>query len=107
MDLTWYTSIGGIVAATIVLVEILKRFLGNTPFIMKVPTWVYAVIIAVVLTEVAHAGFNTLPGDDLPLLMQAVMLAAVASGFREWVGNVNKPLSASAAARTARGENLP
>jgi len=104
MDFQWYGSVTGIVAATILLVEIMKRFLGNTAYLKVVPTWVYAVLISCGLTACAHIWWQVLPGDDLDLFTRAVMLAAVASGFREWFGNVNKPLSASSAARTQRGE---
>jgi hypothetical protein len=104
MNFDWYSSIAGIVAATIVLVEILKHFCGNLPWFGKVPTWLYAVGIAIALTMVAHMGLKTLAGNDLELLTQAVMLAAVASGFKEWISNGTKPLSASTAARTQRGE---
>jgi hypothetical protein len=104
MDFQWYTSVTGIVAATIVLVEIFKRFLGNVSYIQRVPTWLYAVTFSCILTACAHLWWQTLPGNDLDLFTRAIMLAAVASGFREWFGNVNKPLSASSAARSQRGE---
>lgn len=103
-DLNWYSSVTGIVVAVIVIVEILKRFLGNIPWFGKVPTWVYAVLLSIALTMICHLWLKTLPGSDLELLTQAVVMAAIASGFKEWLANVNKPMSASTAARTQRGE---
>jgi hypothetical protein len=38
------------------------------------------------------------------LFSQAIGSAAIASGIKEWAGNINKPLAASTAARTQRGE---
>jgi hypothetical protein len=104
MDFQWYGSVTGIVAATIVVVEILKRFFGNTAYMQRVPTWLYAIGISSALTACAHYWWQVLPGNDLDLFTQAIMLAAVASGFKEWFTNVNKPLSASTAARTQRGD---
>lgn len=102
MDFTWYTNIGGIVVATILLVEVLKRFCGNWAWFGTVPTWLYAVAVSVGLTALCHFVFQTLPGEHLPLFTQAVMMAAGASGFKEWISNANKPLSASSAARTQK-----
>jgi len=100
----WYGSVAGIVVATVLLVEILKRTLGNQPWFGRVPTWLYAIVVSAVLTATARYGLHTLAGDWLPLFNQAVLSAAVASGFKEWISNGTKPLSASTAARTQRGE---
>jgi hypothetical protein len=104
MSFDWYSSIAGIVALTIVLVEVVKRSLGSVAWLSQVPTWIYAVLISAGLTAVTHVWFGTLQGDDLALFSQAIGSAAIASGIKEWVGNINKPLSASTAARTQRGE---
>jgi hypothetical protein len=100
----WYSSIAGIVALTIILVEIAKRSLGGVPWLSHVPTWLYAVLISAGLTAITHVWLGTLHGTDLDLFSQAIGSAAIASGIKEWVGNINKPLSASTAARTQRGE---
>ena len=104
MDFNWYSSIAGIVALTIILVEVVKRSLGNVAWLSQVPTWLYAVLISAGLTAIAHIWLKTLPGTDIDLYSQAVGSAALASGIKEWVANINKPLSASTAARTQRGE---
>jgi hypothetical protein len=104
VDFNWYSSIVGIVTFTIVLVEIVKRSLGQIAWLSQVPTWLYAVLISAGLTAITHVWFGTLQGDDLALFSQAIGSAAIASGIKEWVSNVNKPLSASTAARTQRGE---
>jgi hypothetical protein len=100
----WYSSIAGIVALTIILVEIVKRSLGSVPWLSRVPTWLYAVVVSAGLTAITHIWFGTLQGNDLELFSQAIGSAAIASGIKEWVGNINKPLSASSAARTQRGD---
>jgi hypothetical protein len=100
----WYSSIAGIVALTIVLVEIVKRSLGSVAWLSQVPTWLYAVLISAGLTAVTHIWLGTLQGTDLDLFSQAIGSAAIASGIKEWLSNINKPLSASTAARTQRGE---
>ncbi|MEN6605900.1 MAG: hypothetical protein ABFD60_01555 [Bryobacteraceae bacterium] len=102
MDLTWYTNVVGIVAVTIFVIEVMKRLLGDVAFVKRFPTWLYAVLVAGILTEFAHAVLHTLQGDNMQLLTQSVMLAAGASGFKEWFSNANKPLSASSAAIAAR-----
>jgi hypothetical protein len=100
----YFTNIGGIVLVVIFVVELLKRFAGNLPWFGKVPIWVYAVTLAAVFTELSHAVFHLLEGQDVNLIFQAVAAAATASGFREWFGNWNKPMSASSTARQQRGE---
>jgi len=104
LDFNWYSSIAGIVALTIILVEVVKRSLGNVVWLSQVPTWLYAVLISAGLTAITHIWLGTLQGTDLDLFSQAVGSAAIASGIKEWVGNINKPLAASTAARTQRGD---
>jgi hypothetical protein len=96
MEFTWYTSIAGIVAATIFSVTVLKRALGNVPYANTVPTWLYAVAVSAVLTVLTNYTWHTLPGALGENLMQAVMLAGTASGFYEWLQAPTKPLAASA-----------
>ena len=100
----WYSSIAGVVALTIILVEVIKRSLGNIPWLSRIPTWAYAVVVSAALTATTHIWFGTLQGNDLELFSQAIGSAAIASGIKEWVSNINKPLAASTAARTQRGE---
>jgi hypothetical protein len=97
-----FATIGGIVAATIVLVEALKRGIGNLPYARAVPTWIYAVAIAAILTALARFLFDTLPGPFWPLMLQAITNAAAASGFYSWLTDTTKPLQMSEAAIQAR-----
>jgi hypothetical protein len=87
------TSIAGIVAITIVLVEILKRFFGWVqrrsgspvwPILGAAPTWVWAVGVSVLLTVLANRILHVLPGGFWALLVQAIGAAATAGGFVEW-----------------------
>lgn len=97
MDLmNWYTSVAGVVAATMLAVTILKRALGNVPYANTVPTWIYAVAVSGGLTYLTNAVWHTLPGTLWQNMMQAVGMAAAASGFYEWLQTPTKPLAASA-----------
>lgn len=103
MDFAWYTSIAGIIAATLIIVEILKRALGNVSVAMQVPTWVYAVTVAALLTYASKAsGLLTDEGNVFALLMQAVMLAASASGFWSWLRQPGDQIGNSEPAQRAR-----
>ncbi len=99
-----FTTIGGIVAFTLTLVEGLKRVLATSPRLGQLPTWLYAVGVSAVLTLLAHYGLGLLQGDIGSLLVQAIVGAALAGGFKGWWDNLTKPLSASTAARSSRGE---
>jgi hypothetical protein len=105
MDFTnWYTSVAGVVAATIVSVTILKRALGNVAYVNTVPTWMYAVLISGGLTALTNVVWHTLPGNLWQNMMQAVMMAGTASGFYEWLQTPTKPLAASAMSAGVRVE---
>ena len=108
MEFAWYTSVAGIVAATILIVQVIKRFAGNVSYIGAIPTWVIAAVVAGSLSAAANAWWHTLPGPVWEVVMQAVMLAAMASGFKEWLdpakANFTKPMWASDTAAKARGE---
>ncbi len=110
MDFTnWYTSVAGVVMATIFLVTVLKRLLGNVPYANTVPTWLYAVAVSATLTALTNYVWHTLPGDLWQNMMQAVFMAGSASGFYEWMQTPTKPLAASAisAGVTVEPRNAP
>ena len=110
MDITnWYTSVAGIVAATILLVGVLKRAFGNVAYVNTVPTWMYAVGISASMTALANYIWHTLPGNFWQNLMQAVMMAGSASGFYEWYNAPTKALASSAisAGVTVDAKNAP
>lgn len=92
----WYASVLGIVTVTGIGVSILKRAFGNLPYFNTVPTWVYSVIISAVLTFLTVNVWHTLPGELWQTMMQAVIMAATASGFYEWLNHTDKPLAESA-----------
>lgn len=83
----WYSSVTGVVAATILGVSILKRALANVNGLNGVPTWLYAVVMSAVLTFLTNRVWGTLPGELWQLMVQVVMMAAAASGFYEWLNN--------------------
>ncbi|HXD20131.1 MAG TPA: hypothetical protein VN654_24115 [Vicinamibacterales bacterium] len=97
MDFTaWYTSVTGVVVVTIFLVSVLKRAVGNVPYVNTVPTWLYAVAISAVLTAMTNYVWHTLPGNLWQNMTQAVMMAGSSSGFYEWLQTPTKPLAESA-----------
>jgi len=104
MDVTWYYStMAGIIATTLLGVEVLKRALGNVSVVMAVPTWIYSVILATGLTAVSKFyGLLQDEGNMLTLVLQAVMLAASASGFWTWLRQPNDQIGNSAPAQAAR-----
>lgn len=85
----YFGSIAGIVVATVTLVAILRKAFAQVPAFNKVPVWLYAVGAATGLTAVAVYGLKTMEGNFMDLALQTVILAASASGFREWVKDAN------------------
>ena len=108
MDLLTFSSLSGIVASTMVAVEIIKRLLGNVPRLRRLPTWIYAVLVSAGLTAAsAAAGWLTEPGPWYAVALKAVGLAATASGFWTWLREPGDQLQdsdrAMAAKRAAAG----
>jgi hypothetical protein len=103
MDLTnWYTSVVGVVGVTAIGVTILKRLLGNVPYVNTLPTWCYAVLVSAGLVTLTNLVWHTLPGELWQNMLQA-------SGFYEWYHNISKPLAAAAisAGVTVEAKNIP
>lgn len=88
-------SITGIIAATFVVMEVLKRIFSTNTYFGKVPAWCYSVVVAMALCFVANKVLNNsdgtpmLPGQLTPLLWRACLAAASASGFYSWIGNTS------------------
>lgn len=103
----WYSSVAGIVVATGIAVSILKRAFAKVAVLSQVPLWLYGVIISSALTYASNQLWHSLPGDLWQLLTQAVLMAATATGFYEWLNadpagvgpSIVKPLSDSAASQ--------
>lgn len=73
-----------VVTTTVALVAILKRAIGTVPVLERVPVWVYAVLVASGLTWLSAAlGYTT--GALPDLIVNAIIQAAAASGFRDWM----------------------
>src|SRR5262245_49461084 len=95
-------SLGGIVAATIVIVQALKGLLASVPALSRVPVSLYVVVISAGLTWFAAAVLHTIDGDLRQLVTQAVLMALASSGAVEWWRAGAKPLADSERARDAR-----
>ena len=65
-------SVMGIVALTILIVNGLKRSIGNTRRLCMVPTWAYAMLVSGALTWLAHDVLGTLEGELSMLLVSAI-----------------------------------
>lgn len=103
MEFAWFTSVHGIAGATLIAVEILKRGLGNVSIAMRVPTWLYAVLVSAALTYASYAyGYLTDQGTVFELVARAVISAAEASGFWTWYSQLGAPIGDSAPAQAAR-----
>lgn len=101
LDPNLLTTVGGIVTLTISLVEALKRGLAHHRTLNALPTWLYGLIVASLLTWGAHE-LRFLEGDLRALLGQAVLNALVAFGVMTVKSNFNKPIGDSEAARRMR-----
>lgn len=95
-------SVAGIVAATILLVNRLKPWLGQIPRLQRVPVSVYVVIVSVLLTLGIHELTPWLPGDRLNLVLQSLGQALAATGVLEWWRGGMKPIGQTHAARMSR-----
>lgn len=105
------SSITGIIAATMVILEILKRiFIKNAGF-GKIPVFVYAVAISIILATIANKflktpeGESILPGVYWSIVWKAVIGAASASGFYSWLNNPESVGNAQPIWRDANGQN--
>lgn len=104
MEMIDLTTIGGIVAATMLLVQALKSALANVRYLNALPVALYAMVVAAGLTWLAHGVLGVLPGDGWQsLAVQAVLASLVASGAWEQARTVGKPLRESTTARNRRG----
>ena len=83
------STISGVVAATLIVVEVIKRSTVKVPYIQSLPVWVIAVAVSIALTVLANQVFDTLEGDTWALAWSAALSAAAASGFHTWL---RKPL---------------
>ena len=88
-------TISGIVAATGVIIEVLKRLIQNKApkWIQCIPVWVFAVIVSAALSLLANKvlisanGTPLLEGNTWQVMWSAAVSAAGASGFYTWLKN--------------------
>lgn len=95
-------TIAGIVAVTIVIIQGLKGWLADVPWLRKVPVSAYVVLVSAALTWFSHSVLHWIGGDLGELLTQAVVQALVASGAVEWFRAGAKPLARSTKATDTR-----
>jgi hypothetical protein len=98
MEAQWYASIAGIAGLTLILVQGLKKYLGDSEnFFAKLPTPVWTLIIAMALTTFANKVLGKLEGDLLQLLTDGVFAAFAAAGAFEGLrpSNLSKSIADS------------
>lgn len=95
------TSLPAIISAAIFLTYLAKRSLAGVPVASRIPVWVYTATIAGVLTFIASRVTGTLEGATGYLVLDGIINGALASGIREWITTIDRPLSESGTAREA------
>ena len=97
MDLMeWWSSMAGIVAASVVCGEAIKRWLSDVEGLNTVPLVVYVAACNLVLTGVAWGVMGAFPDDDpFQLLVRVVTASLVSVGGVSFASNLTKPLSAT------------
>lgn len=92
-------SVAGIVTLTILLVNYIKGWLGQQPYLRRIPVAAYVVVVSAALTLLVNE-FTLAAGDRGSLLVQTFGQALAASGLLEWLRAGLKPTSATEAARS-------
>lgn len=95
------SSVAAIVSLAIALTAGAKRYIGTWPVLSALPVWVFVIAITVGLTVAANVWLGTLDGELGALVRDAVLMAAAASGFREWWAHLTKPIAETTAAQAA------
>lgn len=85
-----FATIGGIVALTLGIVQVLKYALADVPYARKLPTWLYAVGVAAALVAVSRYVLGAMDGAIGPLIWATVKAAAAASGLHAWLTHLDK-----------------
>lgn len=99
------SSISGIIVATLILVEFIKRLVGNVKWIKRVPLFVYVIVVATVLTVASNKYLKNsenkplLQGNLTQLVWESIVAAAGSSGFYTWL---RKPTDSPYSSRKGR-----
>lgn len=101
ITLSWAASTAGIVGLTILLVQKMKTWLAESPWLNCLPAWCYVILVSCLLTGVASLA-GVLDGAIWQLLAQAFLQAVGAIAIFEVGANFFKPIGASTAARDSR-----
>ncbi len=90
-DLASLTSVSAVAALTLFLVAVAKPTIAATKYLQRVPLWLYAVGVSLVLTYLANRVLFTLDGNLAQLALQGVVSALTGMGFRAAAANISKP----------------
>jgi hypothetical protein len=89
----WWTSMAGIVAASIACGEAIKRYLADVEGLNAVPLVLYVMACNLVLTAIAWGVMGAFPDDDPWHLLVRVVTTSMASvGGVGIATNLTKPL---------------
>jgi hypothetical protein len=84
----------GIVASTLILVEVFKRLFVSVESVKEIPTWMVAVVISASLTLIAFL-LKAFDGSVLDFGIETVKNAAIAGGFYSWLREPLDPIKKS------------
>ena len=87
-----FSSIASIGTATALAVKVIHRAGTSYPAVRKLPVWVIAAGVAVVLTSIARYVPHSIDGNAGDLVLQAVVNAATGSGFYGWLNDPTQSL---------------
>lgn len=118
LDQLSLTSITGVIAATFLFVEVLKRLFTKEAWFGKIPVFVYAIVIAEILTVLANRvlklsdGTPVLPGTLTQAMWAALLGAASTGGFYTWLTSPSsvaaaQPLRVTNDTKTSPPADLP
>lgn len=90
----WWSSMAGIVAASVVCGEAIKRWLSDVEGLNAVPLVLYVAGCNLVLTGIAWGVMGAFAEDDpWQLLVRVVTASLVSVGGVSFATNIGKPLS--------------
>lgn len=83
-------SISGVIIATTIIVETVKKLVGKHRWFRRLPIFVYVVIVSLVLTAFANLCLHSLEGRLPHLMWETFYSALAASGFYSWLRDSTK-----------------
>ncbi len=93
-------TISGIIAATMIVVEVVKRLVHDVKILKDTPTWVYAIGVSTCLCLISRYALHAIDMEIGPLLWTAAIAAASGGGFFTWLRKPTDSPKSSVASTT-------